>query len=132
MPTNNQKLIRLYRRTTAMTQERLSYEAETEVPRIEYNITRRLFLCGMAGAAAVLLSRHPVTGVLSSFEPAKAFPALFSPMRKTKESSARRLHQLEWRPHLCRLISGSNNRRRDSLLLPVWQSAEAKNLAAHS
>jgi hypothetical protein len=31
--------------------------AETEVPRIEYDITRRLFLCGMAGAAAVFLSR---------------------------------------------------------------------------
>jgi quercetin dioxygenase-like cupin family protein len=40
-----------------MTQERLSHAAETEVPRIEYDITRRLFLCGMAGAAAVFLSR---------------------------------------------------------------------------
>jgi hypothetical protein len=40
-----------------MAQERLSHAAETEVPRIEYDITRRLFLCGMAGAAAVFLSR---------------------------------------------------------------------------
>src|SRR5215469_1870913 len=40
-----------------MTQERLSQAAETEMPRIEYDITRRLFLCGMAGAAAVFLNR---------------------------------------------------------------------------
>ena len=40
-----------------MTQKRLSHAAETEVPRIEYDITRRLFLYGMAGAAAVFLSR---------------------------------------------------------------------------
>ena len=40
-----------------MTQERLSHAAETEVPRIEYDITRRLFLCGMAGATAFFLSR---------------------------------------------------------------------------
>ena len=40
-----------------MTQERLSHAAETELPRIEYDITRRLFLCGMAGAAAIFLSR---------------------------------------------------------------------------
>jgi quercetin dioxygenase-like cupin family protein len=40
-----------------MTQERLSHAAEIEVPRIESAIARRLFLCGMAGAAAVFLSR---------------------------------------------------------------------------
>jgi AcrR family transcriptional regulator len=37
-----------------------------------------------------------------------------------------------WRPHLCRLILGCNSKRRDSLLLRVWQSAAAKNLAVHS
>jgi quercetin dioxygenase-like cupin family protein len=40
-----------------MTQERLSHAAETEVARIEYDVARRLFLCGMAGAAALSLSR---------------------------------------------------------------------------
>jgi quercetin dioxygenase-like cupin family protein len=40
-----------------MTRERLSQAAQTEVPRIEYDITRRLFLCGMAGAAAAFLAR---------------------------------------------------------------------------
>jgi hypothetical protein len=38
-----------------MTRERLSQAAQTEV--LEYDITRRLFLCGMAGAAAAFLTR---------------------------------------------------------------------------
>jgi quercetin dioxygenase-like cupin family protein len=40
-----------------MTRRRLSQAAQTEVPRIEYDITRRLFLGGMAGAAAAFLTR---------------------------------------------------------------------------
>lgn len=40
-----------------MPQERLSQAAVTEVPGIEYDITRRLFLCGMAGAAAAFLTQ---------------------------------------------------------------------------
>jgi quercetin dioxygenase-like cupin family protein len=38
-----------------MTRERLSQAAQTEV--LEYDITRRLVLCGMAGAAAASLTR---------------------------------------------------------------------------
>jgi hypothetical protein len=33
----------------SLVQERLSHAAETEVPTIEYDVTRRLFLGGMAG-----------------------------------------------------------------------------------
>jgi quercetin dioxygenase-like cupin family protein len=40
-----------------MPQERLSHGAEIKISGIEYDITRRLFLCGMAGAAAGFLSR---------------------------------------------------------------------------
>src|ERR1700751_5900569 len=40
-----------------MTQERLSHGADIQVPRIAPDFTGVLFLCGMAGAAAVFLSR---------------------------------------------------------------------------